>query len=75
MTKTNWKDSTEWREKPPTRKQRNMMQGLVSDMMSNMSRGQVHDLISRMQGAHTYARLKEDLKKKKRSWKWKEDLK
>jgi len=75
MTKTNWEDSTEWREKPPTRKQRNMIHGLVSDMMTNMSRGQVHDLIGRMMGKANYPALKEDLKKKKRSWKWKEDLK
>jgi len=75
MRASDWENTTEWREKPPTKKQCNMLHGLVSEMMTGMNRGQLYDLISRMQGAGTYAKLKEDLKKKKRSWKWKEDLK
>jgi hypothetical protein len=75
MRVSDWENTTEWRDKAPTKKQRNMLHELVAEIMTNMNRGQVYDLISRMQGAHTYAKLKEDLKKKKRSWKWKEDLK
>ena len=75
MTKTNWENSTDWRDKTATKKQSKMLHGLVSDMITNLNRGQVHDLIGKMLGKANYSALKEDLVKKNRSWKWKEDLK
>ncbi len=75
MTKTNWENSTEWRDKQTTKKQCKMIHGLVSDMMTGMNRGQVYDLINKMMGKANYPELKKDLAKKKRSWKWKEDFK
>jgi|APSaa5957512535_1039671.scaffolds.fasta_scaffold194805_2 hypothetical protein len=75
MRVSDWENTTEWREKVPTKKQCNMLHGLVAEMMTGMSRGQVHDLINKMMGKANYPELKKDLEKKNRSWKWKEDLK
>jgi len=75
MSESNWENSSDWRDKEPTEKQFRMLHAIVSEMISNMNRGQVSDLISRMQGNDIYTKLKEDLKQKNRSWKWKEDLK
>ena len=75
MTESDWENSSDWRDKEPTEKQFRMLHAIVSEMISNMNRGQVSDLISKMQGNDIYTKLKEDLKQKNRSWKWKEDLK
>ncbi len=75
MTETDWGDSSEWHQKPPTEKQYKMVHGLISNAISEMNRGEVSDLIQRMLGKVNYPALKADLAKKKRSWKWKEDLK
>lgn len=89
MTESDWKDDSEWRNKFPTIKQRNIVRELFLRLIANMTRGQVFDLIEGIGGHNPpdvkqplpkikqkdYLKLKEELKKKKRSWKWKEDLK
>jgi len=75
MTETDWNETPEWREKPPTEKQYRMFHGIMSNAISEMNRGELSDFIQKILGKSNYHALKEDLKKKNRSWKWKEDLK
>lgn len=95
MNNSNWRDSSDWKENPPTLKQMKLVHALITKAMSKMNRGQVSDFIETMMRykfAHEdetdtenqlqtresegdYEELLEDLKKKNRSWKWKEDLK
>lgn len=87
MSNSPWEESDEWRSKTPTFKQQKMIFGLVKTMLSNMNRGEASDLIGKLTGKvpissnttklsdEDYDELKEDLQKKNRSWKWKEDLK
>lgn len=85
---SNWRESDEWREKEPTKKQSRKLHWLLSRMIENMSRGETSDFIERLENTvqkilpppisemseEEYDELREDLVKKKRSWKWKEDL-
>ena len=66
---------SDWRKMPSTEEQTLELLKLVRDMMQYLNRGQAFDLIEKMSAKSSYDLLKVDLKKKNRSWKWKEDLK
>jgi hypothetical protein len=82
-------DSDKWRDKPPTKKQYRMAHALLSKALSQFNRGQVSDYIEMMMkfdfvgsdknhlelSEEEYQELRADLEKKKKTWKWREDLK